>query len=46
MKDRLACWRAAREKAPGLEQTEELPELSEAELLDIKRRTLRRGDGP
>jgi putative ATPase len=43
VKDRLARWRAAQEKALGLEQTEELPELSEAEVLDIKRRTVRRG---
>ena len=45
VKDRLARWRAAQEKALGIEQTEELPELSEAEVLDIKRRTGRRGDG-
>ena len=43
--DRLARWRAAQEKALGIEQTETLPELSEAEVLDIKRRTVRRGDG-
>jgi replication-associated recombination protein RarA len=46
VKDRLARWRAAQEKALGIEQTEELPELSEAEVLDIKRRTGRRGEGP
>jgi hypothetical protein len=46
VKDLLACWRAAQEKALGLEQTEVLPELSEAEVLDIKRRTGRRGEGP
>ena len=45
VKDRLARWCAAQEKALGLEQTEELPELSEAEVLDIKRRTVRRGEG-
>jgi len=44
VKDRLARWRAAQEKALGLEQTETLPELSEAEVLDIKRRTVRRGE--
>ncbi len=43
VKDRLARWRAAQEKALGLEQTETLPELSESEVLDIKRRTMRRG---
>ena len=42
--DRLARWRAAQEKALGLEQTETLPDLSEAEVIDIKRRTVRRGD--
>ena len=42
VKDRLARWRAAQEKALGLEQTETLPELSEAGVLDIKRRTVRR----
>ena len=44
--DRLARWREAQEKALGLEQTETLPELSEADVLDIKRRTGRRGEGP
>jgi putative ATPase len=44
--ERLARWRAAQEKALGIEQTEELPALSEAEVLDIKRRTVRRGEGP
>jgi putative ATPase len=46
VKDRLARWRAAQEKALGIEQTEELPELSEAEVLDIKRRTGRCGEAP
>lgn len=46
VKDRLARWRAAQEKALGLEQTEELPELSEAEMLDNKRCTVRRGESP
>ena len=44
VKDRLARWRAAQEKALGLEQTETLPELSEAGVLDIKRRTVRRAE--
>ena len=44
--DRLARWRAAQEQALGLEQTETLPEPSEAEVLDIKRRTVRRGEAP
>ena len=38
VKDRLARWRTAQEKALGLEQTETLPELDEAEVLAIKRR--------
>jgi putative ATPase len=42
VKDRLARWRAAQEKALGLEQTEVLPALSEADVLDVKRRTVRR----
>ncbi len=42
VKDRLARWRAAQEQALGLSQTETLPELSESEVLDIKRRTSRR----
>jgi putative ATPase len=46
VKDRLERWRAAQEKALGIEQTETLPELSEAKVLDIKRRTARRGEGP
>ncbi len=45
VKDRPARWRAAQEKALGLAQTETVPELSEAEVLDVKRRTVRRGDG-
>ncbi len=45
MKDRLARWRAAQEKALRLAQTETLLELSEAEVLEVKRRTVRRGDG-
>jgi hypothetical protein len=44
--DRLTRWRAAHEMALGLEQTETLPDLSEAEVLDIQRRTGRRGEGP
>jgi len=35
---------AAQEKAPGLEQTEALPELSGDEVLGIKRRTVRRAE--
>ncbi len=41
---RLARWRAAQEQAQGLERTETLPELSEADVLDIKRRTVQRGE--
>jgi putative ATPase len=44
VKDRLVRWREAQEKALGLEQTETLPDLSEAEVLDIKRRTGRRAE--
>ncbi len=43
--DRLARWREAQRKVLGIEQTETLPELSEADVLDIKRRTGRRGEG-
>ena len=46
VKDRLARWRAAQERALGIEETETLPDLSEDEVLDIKRRTVRRGEGP
>jgi putative ATPase len=46
VKDRLARWPEAQRKALGIEQTEELPALSEAEVLDVKRRTVRRGEGP
>jgi hypothetical protein len=42
VKDRLARWRAAQEKALGLEQTEDVPALSEAEVQNIKRRTTKR----
>jgi len=38
------CWRATQEQALGLEQTETLPQLSEAKVLDIKRRTVHRGE--
>ncbi len=44
VKDRLARWRAAQEMALGLEQTETLPELSEADVIDIRRRSVRRAD--
>jgi putative ATPase len=44
VKDRLARWRAAQRKALGIEKAEELPALSEAQVLDIKRRTGRRAE--
>jgi putative ATPase len=44
VKDRLARWRAAQEKALGLERTETMPELSEAEVLEVKRRSSRRAE--
>jgi putative ATPase len=44
VKDRLTRWREAQRLAVGIEQTEELPELSKAEVLDIKRRTVRRAE--
>ena len=44
VKDRLARWGAVQEKALGIEQTETLPELSEADVLDIKRCTVRCGE--
>jgi putative ATPase len=44
VKERLARWRTAQEKALGLDETEELPALSEAEVLNIKRRTGRRAE--
>jgi putative ATPase len=46
VKDRLARWREAQRKALGIEQTEELSALSEADVLEVKRRTVRRGEGP
>jgi putative ATPase len=46
VKDRLARWREAQRKALGIEEIEELPALSEAEVLDVKRRTVRRGESP
>ncbi len=46
VKDRLARWREAQRQALGIEQTEKLPALAEAEVLDLKRRTARRGEGP
>jgi putative ATPase len=42
VKDRLARWRAAQEAALGLTGTETLPELTEDQVLDIKRRSTRR----
>jgi replication-associated recombination protein RarA len=44
VKERLARWHAAQEKALGIEQTETLPECSEDEVLDIKRRTVQRAE--
>jgi hypothetical protein len=44
VKDRLARWREAQEKALGLAQTETLPELSEASMKDIKHRLGRRAE--
>jgi putative ATPase len=46
VKDRLARWRAAQEKALGLEQTETLPDISEAGIKEIKHRLGRRGEEP
>jgi putative ATPase len=42
VKDRLARWREAQEKALGVEQTETLPDLSEDNIKDIKHRLGRR----
>ena len=42
VKARLARWREAQRKALGIEETETLPELSEADVLDIKRRSVQR----
>ena len=44
VKERLERWRAAQEQALGLSETTTLPELSEDEVLAIKRRTGRRWD--
>jgi hypothetical protein len=44
VKERLACWRAAQEKALGLEQSETLPDLSQAGLKEIKHRLGRRAE--
>jgi putative ATPase len=41
VKDRLARWRAAQEKALGLTETTTLPELNEQELQSAKRRAAR-----
>ncbi len=46
VRERLARWREAQRKALGIEETAELPALSEAEVLDVKRRTVRRGESP
>jgi len=42
VKDRLARWRAAQRAALKIERTEDVPALSEAEVLDLKRRSGRR----
>jgi putative ATPase len=44
VKDRLARWRAAQEKALGLTQTTTLPDLPEQEIINIRRRTTRGGE--
>ena len=44
VKNRLARWRAAQEKALGLEQTETLPDLNEAGIKEIKHRLGRRAE--
>ena len=43
LQDRLARWRAAQEKALGLEQTETLPDISQEDINSIKHRMGRRG---
>jgi putative ATPase len=42
VKDRLARWRAAQEKALGLSETEILGDLSTAEIVAIKQKMARR----
>ena len=42
--DRLARWRAAQEKALGLEQPETLPDISQDEIISIKHRLGRRAE--
>jgi putative ATPase len=44
VKERLARWRAAQEKALGLEQTETLPDISQDEIISIKHRLGRRAE--
>jgi putative ATPase len=44
VKDRLARWREAQRAALKIERTEEVPGLSEAEVLDLKRRSGRRAE--
>jgi putative ATPase len=44
VKDRLARWRAAQEKVLGIEQTEILPDVSQAEIVGIKHRLGRRAE--
>jgi putative ATPase len=43
VKERLARWRAAQEKALGLTETATLPDLSEAEITALKRKSTGRG---
>jgi hypothetical protein len=42
VKERLARWRAAQEKALGLDETKTLAGLSPAEVLSIKQKMARR----
>jgi hypothetical protein len=42
VKDRLARWREAQEKALGLKATQTLDELSPAEIISIKQRFAKR----
>ena len=44
VKDRLARWREAQRKALNIDKTEELPTLSEADVMTIKHRTGRRAE--
>ncbi len=42
VKDRLARWRAAQEKALGLSETQTLPDLPTADIIAIKQKTVKR----